>query len=281
MSKADNKIIKKIIIGLALIFIGYFSYQYFKFSALKKHAKTEISKNIDNEIFELASEYKDQEIDLSELTINEMREKGAEFIYQILLKNQLQIENLKSDLKAVNQELLKYQNQQKIGKLILSYAALRDDFWQEKNYQRNLESFEILSRQDENLKKLSQDLKNNLAKFIGAEKLNKNFHALIPQLLAVKNHGNEDDLFSQIRRGFSKIIVVKNTKKKQGNEIEAIIFRCENNLKQQEYSKVLDDLNLAAEIYQEVLKTFLEEVKIANEIKQIDKEILNYLNQIS
>lgn len=283
MTKKDNKIIKLTILILALVFSGYFSYQYLKFSSLKKQAKHDVTKfdNIDNEIFELAHEYKEQEIDLSELTINEMRERGAEFIYQILLKNQLQIENLKSDLKSLNQDLIKYQNQQKIGKLILSYVALRDDFWNKKNYQKNLENFEILSKQDQNFKKLTQDLQNNLAKFIGTEQLNKNFQDLIPQLLAIKYHGSDDDFLSQIRRGFSKIIIIRNIKKQQGNEIDAVILRCENNLKQQNYLQVLDDLNAVEETYKESLKNFIEDLKIANEIKQIDGAILNYLKQIS
>ena len=61
----------------------------------------------------------------------------------------------------------------------------------------------------------------------------------------------------QIRHGFSKIIIIRNIKKQQ-NEIDAVILRCENNLKQQNYLQVLDGLNAVEETYKESLKTLLK-----------------------
>ena len=92
----------KLVVFLSLIFFGYFGYEYWKSEREKRlAAKHEVEKfdNVESEIFDLSKEYQDEyRDDLSDLTINELREKGAEFIYQMLLKNQVQISDLKSEI---------------------------------------------------------------------------------------------------------------------------------------------------------------------------------------
>ncbi len=281
--KKDNSTIKKLVVLLALIAVSYLSFQYYKYSQVRNLASQNAAKNdaSENELFEVSGEYKGEDYDLSDLTISEMREKGAEFIYQILLKNQLQIEGLKNDLKTVNQELLRYKNNQKITKMILVYVQLREDFSNEKDYNKNLENFEILTQGDKNLKTLIDDLKLNLVKFSNEDQLRKSFKNLIPELIAVKRHGNEDSFVANIRRNFSKLISIRNSKNKVGNDIEATILRVEGYLKEQNYNQAALDLTLVDGQYQEVLKNFVESLKVAIEVKRIDGEIINYLEKIS
>lgn len=281
--KKDNSTIKKLVVLLALIAVSYLSFQYYKYSQGRNLASQNAAKNelSENELFEVSGEYKGEDYDLSDLTISEMREKGAEFIYQILLKNQLQIEGLKNDLKTVNQELLRYKNNQKITKMVLVYVQLREDFSNEKDYNKNLENFEILTQGDKNLKTLIDDLKLNLVKFSNEDQLRKSFKNLIPELIAVKRHGNEDSFVANIRRNFSKLISIRNSKNKVGNDIEATILRVEGYLKEQNYNQAALDLTLVDGQYQEVLKSFVESLKVAIEVKRIDGEIVNYLEKIS
>ena len=281
--KKDNSTIKKLVVLLALFAAFYLSFQYYKYYQARSLAGQNTAKNelSENELFEVSGEYKGEDYDLSDLTISEMREKGAEFIYQILLKNQLQIEGLKNDLKLVNQELLRYKNNQKITKMILVYVQLREDFLSEKNYSKNLENFEILTQGDKNLKASIDDLKNNLAKFSNENQLRKSFKNLIPELIAVKHHGNKDSFVANIRRNFSKLITIRNSKNKVGDDIEAVILRVEGYLKEENYNQATLELTLVDGQYQGVLKDFVESLKVAIEVKRIDGEILNYLEKIS
>lgn len=281
--KKDNSTIKRLVLLLALIAISYLSFQYYKSNEARNFASQTAAKNepLDNELFEVSGEYKGEDYDISDLTISEMRERGAEFIYQILLKNQLQIEGLKSDLKLVNQELLRYKNNQKITKTILVYVALRDDFLGQRDYAKNLENFEILTGGDQNLKTLSTDLKTNLPNFSNEEALRKSFKALIPELIAVKHHGNENNFVSNIRRNFTKLLIIRNSKNKVGDDIEAVILRVEGYLKEKNYDQAVLELTLVNAVYKEALKDFIDNLKITIEVKRIDREILNYLEKIS
>jgi hypothetical protein len=281
--KKDNSTIKKLVVLLALTAALYLAFQYYKYYQARNLAGQNVEKNdaTENDLFEVSGEYKGEDYDLSDLTISEMREKGAEFIYQILLKNQLQIEGLKNDLKTVNQELLRYKNNQKITTAVLTYVQLRDNFFAEKNYAKNLENFEILTQGDKNLKTLTDDLKNNLAKFSSKEKLRQSFKNLIPELIAIKHHGSEDDFVANIRRNFSKLIVIRNSKNKVGNDIEAVILRVEGYLKEENYNQSALELTLVDAKYQAALKDFVESLKVAIEVNRIDGEILNYLEKIS
>ena len=281
--KKDNSTIKKLVVLLALFAAFYLSFQYYKYYQARGLAGQNTAKNelSESELFEVSGEYKGEDYDLSDLTISEMREKGAEFIYQILLKNQLQIEGLKNDLKAVNQELLRYKNNQKITKMILVYVQLREDFLSEKNYDKSLENFEILTQGDKNLKASIDDLKINLAKFSNENQLRKAFKNLIPELVAVKHHGNKDSFVANIRRNFSKLITIRNSKNKVGDDIEAVILRVEGYLKEENYNQATLELTLVDGQYQGVLKDFVESLKVAIEVKRIDGEILNYLEKIS
>jgi uncharacterized protein YpmS len=92
-TKSKGSISKKIIILLALSIVAFVAFKYF--TSNKKDApklSQDLILNSSDEIFEVSDEDKKQDYDLSDLTINDMRERGAEFIYQILLKNQVQIE---------------------------------------------------------------------------------------------------------------------------------------------------------------------------------------------
>jgi len=182
---------------LTLIVVGFFIYFGFKYfqikEAAKNSAKTEVGKfdNIENEIFDLSEEYKAQGEDqdpsgLASLSANEMQERGAEFVYQSLLKNQLQINDLKTQVQSVKDEFSKYKNREKITKIIFSYIDLRQKIFannevsinetNDKNvitgYEDSLRNFEMLVVLDnDKLQENAVKLRPLLEKFVNQKSL--------------------------------------------------------------------------------------------------------------
>jgi hypothetical protein len=281
-TKKDS-VMKKIVVFLSLLILTYFAFQYWKLQRVNL-AKNEVTKfdNIDSEIFEVSDEYKNQEqYDLSDMTISEMREKGAEFIYQMLLKNQIQIENLKGDIQLLKSEILKYKNHEKIGKLIVNYVALREKIFAGEIYNNEFKSFEILSFSDENLKKLTANLQENLQKFSTNEKLSQDFAKLAPDLIAIQNFGDGNDFITKVRRNISKLATVRRTDREKGNDINAVIFKVEKLLREKNYQEALNSINSLELKYQETLKIFVENLKVSIAVSKIDQEILNYLKDLT
>jgi hypothetical protein len=87
-----GSILTKIILLIALIGGGLVAIKLWR----KGSEQTKQEQGLDHDIIGLAEGYADQgeQEDLSDLSVNELREKGAEFIFQMLLKNQLNIEDL-------------------------------------------------------------------------------------------------------------------------------------------------------------------------------------------
>ena len=98
-----GSILTKIILLIALIGGGLVAIKLWR----KDSEQTKQEQGLDHDIIGLAEGYADQgeQEDLSDLSVNELREKGAEFIYQMLLKNQLKIEDLGAQLQALKSEV--------------------------------------------------------------------------------------------------------------------------------------------------------------------------------
>ena len=94
----------KVIIVLILALTGFVAFRYYKYKEEKNsQIQNELSKfnAIESEIFDLAGENNSAEGEdrandsqLSGLTMEKLKNSGAEFIYQLLLQNQLQITGL-------------------------------------------------------------------------------------------------------------------------------------------------------------------------------------------
>ncbi len=271
----------KIAILAALIALGLVAARYWQLRS-SQPKQSEISQ--EDNVIDLSEEYSsnpDQD-DLSEMTVNEMREKGAEFVYQTLLKNQIKIEDLYSQIQALRSELTKYRSQEKIAKMIVNYVDLRNKIFAGKNYTHELQSFEIISSSDEVLVTKAAKLKSSLANFATKEKLEHHFADLIPELILNKKSGNESEtLFQKVRRNISRLVVIRRIDEKNPHEIDATIVRIEKMLKQENYQDALSAALSLDSSYHLILKEFLEELASALEIQQADQEIMNYLKSLS
>ncbi|NBV06837.1 MAG: hypothetical protein EBS06_06350 [Proteobacteria bacterium] len=279
----------RVIILFIVVFSGYLGLRYFEIKQLAKlKAKTELGKIDDSQsdIFDLAEEYKnglansDQHL-LSDLGLNEMQEKGAEFFYKMLLKNQEQINILKSENQSLQEEFRKYKSQEKLGKIILAYVDFRQKIFSCAPYEDELKNFEILSVFDKKLQEKITKLRSSLSGFSDAKKLNQDFSDLIPEIIATKNSGSEKTLISKIRHNLSKLVVIRRIDGKNPNDVDGIVARTEKLLAEEKYQEALTCLLALDQSYHEILVNFLSQLSATAEVKKTDLEILSYLKNLS
>ncbi|MSP33728.1 MAG: hypothetical protein EXR06_02350 [Rickettsiales bacterium] len=282
--KKKSSFLTKIIIIFAIVFAGYVGLRYWKFKAIQRlNSQTETSKfnSIESEIFDLSSDDKnhDDTFDdskLSDITLTELKEGGAEFIYQLLLKNQVQIGDLKTDIQSLKTEFAKYKSQEKAGKIIFTYVDLRQRFYAGQPFSETLKGLETLAVLDKNLQSKITLLKQNLDKFHGSKILLQNFTKLIPDLIAAKTNDPNSSLIKKIRHNLSKLVVIRKLDSNT-QSVDGIIRTTEEFLQNEDFISALDSFILLEQNYQELSLEFLETLKSAAAIQKIDQEILLYL----
>jgi len=289
LKSKNSKILKIVLIFLTLCIGSYYGFKYYKKIVREKQEKqNELSRfnNIESEIFDLSDEASAggyEKIDdrkLSELTLSELKENGAEFIYQLLLHNQVQIGNIKSDLNNLKTEFNKYKSQEKLIKMTMIYVDFRHKFYNDQDYKKNLESFEILAISDNSLKEKTEILKINLQNLQNFSKLEKEFKDLIPSIIAAKNHDYLGNWFEKLRFKMAKLVTIRNTNVDL-QTIDGSVERCIHNLRNQDYQSVFEEINSMDDKYKIILKNFIINIKYATEIRKTDQEILLYLQSLS
>ena len=283
--KKQRSFLTKIVVIFSVVVFSYIGFKYWQAKSAKEQARSELAKfnNIDSDIFDLSDDAKDQPNpeDISEMTINEMRERGAEFIYQILLKNQVQIDSLKSDVALLKGEIMKYKNQEKIAKMILIYVDLRSKIFAGEKFDNELKNFDILSGNNPDLQKKVEVLKDLLPKHIGAKQLAAEFKQLIPDLIVTKKYGEENGIMAKVRRNLSKLVVVRRIDEKGNADLDNAIAKIEKALQQQNCEEALHVANSLDEKYKKILSKFLADLTTSAEVQKIDQEILNFLKSLT
>jgi len=284
-TKKRQSFLTKLIILVSLILLGYFGFKYWQVKATQKQAAkflVEKYDNIDSDIFDLSSDHESSDPNaLPDLTVNELKEKGAEFIYQMLLKNQVQITDLREQILALKNDVQKYKNQERIGKLIFTYVDLRQKISAGKTSAEEFKNFEMLASFDENLQAKIAQLKPLLPNLQGREKLNKSFSILIPELIAAKNFNPDGGILSKIRYNISKLVIIRRIDDKNLGDIDATITKVEKFLREENYQDALTSLLSLDANYHEILKGFLDELSVFVEAQKIDGDILNYLKSLT
>jgi hypothetical protein len=278
---------------LVLCFFTYFIFHYIKVrDEIKAKAQAEVSKldNVESEIFDLSEEYKVQSEEqdpsgLSDIVNGESIDKDSDFVYRSLLKNQMQINDLKNQTQSLKDEILKYKNQERMAKMIFSYVELRQKIFSNATvkvvgYEEDLKNFETLSILDDTLQNKVAKLKPLLGQFVGQEKLNQEFDALIVDLVALKSTDNAG-IISKIRHNISKLVIIRKTDENNAVGIDAAIAKSERLLREQNYQEVLNILVALDPVYHDILNVFLNDLNAALEVQKIDQEILSYLKTLS
>lgn len=272
---------KKLILVLIAVAACFFVFQFLQIT--KNKSKNSNEKNdIVGDIFDLSESYKgDDNYDLSELTVSEMKERGAEFIYQSILKNQVQINDLKQQIQDLHSEFAKYKSQEKIGKVIFAYIDFRGNLYSSKPYSENFKNLETLAFFDQNLQGKITKLKPLLNNFSNKNKLQNDFKKIIPDLIATKHSAGENGIVAKITRYISKLIVIRRIDEKNSPEVDVVITKIEKSLADENYQESMNQALLLSKEYHEVLVNFLEELNNAIEIQKIDNDILDYLKKLT
>lgn len=273
----------KFVIIFSLIFASYFGIKYWRIQQDKQNPATVEETGSQEHTLDLAQEHQTTSAeDLADLTVNELKEKGAEFIYQMLLKNQVQIEDLRTQIQNLKGEMVKNKNQEKISKMILVYVDLRQQIFSGGDFSQELKNFEILTSFDENLQGKIAKLKPLLPHYYNQEKLVKSFAEAIPDIIATKkNIGEQTGLIAKIRYNISKLVVIRRIDGKNPQDVDAVIVKIEKDLKEKNYQEALNSALSLDQNYHEVLKDFLDKLSNALEVQKTDQEILNYLKSLT
>jgi len=262
---------------LALIIFAYFSWQYllseFNYRQARENAQSQFS-NVETEIYQ------------TPLTIAETTKPDEKPLNQneILLKQQLQIAELKNSFNALEIDLARLRSNDGLAKIILSFVKLEDLAEAKKNYDSQLQKLEVLSRADFALTNKIEKLKLALINQPkNSQELVTEFTNLIPQIKAkqieIESGGT---WWGKIKGIIARFIVVKKTGENNSSsdvELQAltIIKALENN----QFDHALQNLDLIGEDYQEILANFKTDLQNANDFKQISDEIYRYLEVLS
>ncbi|GDX36214.1 hypothetical protein LBMAG18_07250 [Alphaproteobacteria bacterium] len=291
LKKSSKKqfVFLKVVLLITLILMSVLVYVYWQdLTKRRGMARVEAEKfsNIDGDIFDLSEEFKNKDYpingDLDELQAGEYKEKNSEFLYRLLVKNQMQIEELRKQNNELRTEFLKYKNREKFNKISLTYALTRDKIFKGLEYNSDLQNLELMTLSDDFVKSKINLLKNNLKSYLTVQKINKNFKDLIPEIIALKNSDISDNSFLQkINNKIAKVIVIRRTIYKNSGDIDDKIIALENALLSENYQEALTiGLSFPAS-YHQILSGFLDNLNSAIEVNKIDQEIINYLKNIN
>ena len=279
----------KVVALFTLIFLSIFLYLYWQdLSKRRLLARVDNEKfsNLDSDIFDLSQDFNNQNIDenhdLSDLNIASLKEKSSGFIYQLLIKNQLQIEDLRKQNRELRSEFLKYKTYERYNKIVIYYASFRDKLFNEKNFNTELQNLEIICNSDEMLHAKITNLKSHLVNFYPKNKLEISFKNLIPEIKAISDSAPQDNSWlKKINEKIAKIIIIRRTLINNSGDVDDKIITIENHLKAENYQEALGIILSLNKSYNEVFKNFLENLNASLEVQKIDLEILNYLKSLN
>ena len=277
---------------VAAVAFGVYRYMHHKnMQKIEDLKEVEKFNNIESEIFNLAdddstastadqafSQITDNQ--LSELTVEQLKGSGAEFIYQLIIKNQLQIAALKENVKDLKVMVASQSSKEKISKLIFSYIDLRQKIFEKKKYEAELEAFQLMVSSDNFLKTEVAKINENIQNFEDVKNLQSQFRGLIPELMATKKHSKDSGFFEKIRYSIAKVIVIRRNNNRT-KEVDGVILRVQEHLENQEYENAIAELKNLDEKYTKILEGFMVKLNSSNEINKVDREILSYLRQLS
>jgi hypothetical protein len=239
----------------------------------------------EDSILDISDEYKaglENETTVHDLNISEIKEKGAEFVYQLLIKNQVQIEDINNQLRNFKGDFIKLKNHEKINKLILNYVELREKLFNGEDCKSEIEGYDLLSVSDEFLQNKFLIIKEGYTLFPTQKKLLESFKSITNQLIINENYDEKNaSLFEKLRHNFNKLVVIRKVKNLNPDRLEGVINQIELALSQKNYQEAMNKSLSLDKAYFPIVQKFLEELSIAIEIQNADKEIIKYLKSLT
>jgi hypothetical protein len=271
---------KNVVIAIVAVVFLYFAYSFFlqnKNSKLKKTTQEE-------DLFFL-SEDAHKNINLDELNFAEIKEKGPEFIYQLLVKNQVQIQDLYNKINDLNQELIKYQNRQQISKIALSYFELHQKIFNNTsaNYEdilQHITTLELLLSENPDLQGNIDIIKSALPNFVNQNLLIVNLQKIIPNFKALQQKNIEPNFFDKIKISIAKFITFRKIKNAEENSIDYKINQLELAIKQRNYTLALQIFLPLNQPENQEITSFYNNLKAMQQIEKADLEIMKIIKNL-
>ena len=239
----------------------------------------------EDSILDISDEYRaglENETTVQDLNISEIKEKCAEFVYQLLIKNQVQIEDINNQLRNFKGDFIKLKSREKINKLIINYVELREKLFNGEDCKSEIEGYDLLSVSDEFLQNKFLIIKEGYALFSTQKKLLESFKPITNQLIINENYDEKNaSLFEKLRHNFNKLVVIRKVKNLNPDRLEGVINQIELALSQKNYQEAMNKSLSLDKAYFPIVQKFLEELSIAIEIQNADKEIIKYLKSLT
>ena len=252
---------------------------------VKKPIATLDKNSKEDSILDISDEYRaglENETTVHDLNISEIKEKGAEFVYQLLIKNQVQIEDINNQLRNFKGDFIKLKSREKLNKLIVNYVELREKLFNGEECKSEIEGYDLLSVSDEFLQNKFVVIKEGYTLFSTQKKLMESFKAVTNQLIINENYNEKKaSLFEKLRHNFNKLVVIRKVKNLNPDRLEGVINQIELALSQKNYQEALNKSLSLDKAYFPIIQKFLEELSIAIEIQSADKEIIKYLKSLT
>lgn len=285
--KKSNTFLLKIFFILTAFVIVFLFYRNLNNQNITPNKIIDLSfnKNKDDEaILDIAEDLKNnQETTIYDLTASEIKEKGVEFIYQLLIKNQVQIDEINNQVAVIKNDLIKQRNHEKLNRLIFNYIEFREKLFMGLNYKTSEESFDLLSIGDSFLHKKFNIIKTNAAQYTTHDKIIDEFNDLSTQLIINKNITNDEKLsiLDKITGNLKKLIIIKKVKNFKDGEIDGEIFFINQALNEKRYTDALNKILSLDKKYFVLVEKFLQKLNVIIEIDNADKEIITYLKSLN
>ena len=287
-NKGFSNVLLKLFLVVVLTFVCLMIYKNLQIKseiAIKKPISNKNHHDKEESILDISDEYRndpENETTVHDLNISEIKERGAEFVYQLLIKNQVQIEDINNQLRSFKNDFVKLKSQEKLNKLVINYVELRDKLFSGEDCKSQIESYDLLSISDEFLHSKFLVIKENYDQFLTQEKLMESFKLIANQLIINKNYNEKTpNLIEKFRHNFNKLVVIRKVKNLDPNQLDGVINQIELALSKKNYQEALDKILALDKSYFDIVQKFLEELNVMIETQNADKEIIKYLKSLT
>ena len=286
--KKSNRILLKIFLIIVITFTCLMVYKNLQIKeeiVIKKPGLIKGVNEKEESILDISDEYKndpENETTVHDLNISEIKEKGAEFVYQLLIKNQVQIEDINNQLRNFKGDFVKLKSQEKLNKLVINYVELREKLFNGENCKTEIESYDLLSMSDEFLHNKFLIIKENHDLLLTQKKLIESFKLIAGEIIINENFDEKQaNVLEKLRYNFKKLVVVRKLKNLDPMQLEGVVNQAELALSEKNYQEALDKIMSLDKSYFKIVQKFLEDLSIMIETQNADKEIIKYLKSLT
>ena len=286
--KKSNRILLKIFLIIVITFTCLMVYKNLQIKeeiVIKKPGLIKGVNEKEESILDISDEYKndpENETTVHDLNISEIKEKGVEFVYQLLIKNQVQIEDINNQLRNFKGDFVKLKSQEKLNKLVINYVELREKLFNGENCKTEIESYDLLSMSDEFLHNKFLIIKENHDLLLTQKKLIESFKLIAGEIIINENFDEKQaNVLEKLRYNFKKLVVVRKLKNLDPMQLEGVVNQAELALSEKNYQEALDKIMSLDKSYFKIVQKFLEDLSIMIETQNADKEIIKYLKSLT